>query len=64
MTDDAPTEAEIAGFARRHGLDRIAAADLERLRALAPGIAALGRAVPRTAVKEVAPWPRPDRDGA
>jgi hypothetical protein len=55
MSDDAPTPEEIAVFARRHGLDRLSAADLERLRALAPGIAALGRAVPRTSVKEVAP---------
>ena len=60
----APTPEEIAAFVRRHGLGRLSAADLERLRALAPGIASLGRAVPRTAAKDIAPWPRPDGDSA
>jgi hypothetical protein len=57
MSDVKPTPEEIAAFARRHGLERLSPADLERLRDLAPGIARLGRAVPRTEAKEVAPWP-------
>lgn len=63
MSEDRPSDAEIAAFARRHGLERLSPDDLERLRDLAPGIARLGRAVPRLDAKEVTPWP-PRRPGA
>jgi hypothetical protein len=57
MSEPGPTEAEIAAFARRHGLERLAEADLARMRAMADGVARLGRAVPRIAAKDVSPWP-------
>ncbi|MGG5890884.1 hypothetical protein ACLF3G_27735 [Falsiroseomonas sp. HC035] len=56
------TAAEIAAFVQRHGLQKLSEADRARLRELAPAIARLGQAVPRTARKDLAPLPPPGTD--
>jgi hypothetical protein len=48
---------DIADFARRHGLERLTAEELARLDAFRVAVGRLGESVPRTATKEVAPWP-------
>jgi hypothetical protein len=55
--ESGPSKNEIERFARSHGLNRLTEEHLERMQQLAPGVAKLGRDLPRPPAKSAAPAP-------